>query len=154
MPGVVVGLEAVSNPDNVGAIFRSAAALGAGAVVLGPACASPLYRKAIRSSMGAALRLPFAQVPDWGAALEALAARDHALLALVADPEAEPLAAAAAGLASATRCTLLLGAEGDGLSPSTLARADRRVVIPMEAGIDSLNVAAAAAIALDRLRAP
>lgn len=150
-PGLVVALEQVSNPDNVGAIFRSAAALGAGAVVLGPTCASPLYRKAIRSSMGAALRLPFVHGQPFDEALAALREHGHTLLALTPAAGAEDLEAVAASLDPSEPRTLLLGAEGDGLSDEALATADRRVRIPMQAGMDSLNVAAAAAVAVYRV---
>lgn len=148
-PRLVVALDALSNPDNVGAIFRSAAALGAGAVVLSPACASPLYRKAIRSSMGAALRLPFGHGLPWEASLAALRAADHLLLAL--DPEGEDLEALLPEIPSGRPRTLILGAEGAGLGATSREVADRRVRIPMHFGVDSLNVAAAAAIALYRL---
>ncbi|MDA1195186.1 MAG: RNA methyltransferase [Planctomycetota bacterium] len=147
-PRLLVGLEALSNPDNVGAIFRSAAALGAGGVVLGPEAVSPLYRKAVRTSMGAALTLPYAHVEDWHAALDALAAEGYALLALTPAADAEGLAEVADALPVDRPRVLLLGAEGPGLTAETLARADRRVRIPMTRGTDSLNVAASAAIAL------
>ena len=151
-PRLVVALDTVSNPDNVGAIFRSAAALGAGAVVLGPTCVSPLYRKAIRSSMGAALVLPFVHGPAWEESLAALKARGHALLAMTPAEGSESLEAVASDLGAETRRTLILGAEGDGLGEASLAHADRLVAIAMDAGVDSLNVAAAAAIALYCLR--
>ena len=149
---VVVGLDGVSNPDNVGAIFRTAAALGAGGILLGPTCASPLYRKAIRSSMGAALRLPFCQVEDWQTGLDAFAAAGYERLALTPDAAAEDLEALVVPWTREHRRALLLGAEGPGLGHDSLTQAEHRVRIPMDGGVDSLNVAAAAAVALYALR--
>jgi tRNA G18 (ribose-2'-O)-methylase SpoU len=151
-PRYLVGLDGVSNPDNVGAIFRSAAALGAAAILLGPDCASPLYRKAIRSSMGAALCLPFCHAVSWDACLDALAESGYQSVALCLQPEARSLEDIVAATADA-RVALLLGSEGEGLSPRSIERADRRVRIDMQGGVDSLNVAAAAAVALYALRA-
>jgi len=149
-PRLVVGLDGVTNPDNVGAIFRSAAAFGAAGVLLSPACASPLYRKALRTSMGAALTLPFSHGPDWGEGLASLEAAGFTLCALT--PEgSEPLDEVARALPRGARRALILGAEDSGLSAATLERADRRVRIPMRGGVDSLNVAASAAVALYRL---
>jgi tRNA G18 (ribose-2'-O)-methylase SpoU len=122
-PRCVLVLEDVSNPDNVGSIFRNALAFGADAAVLTAPCADPLYRKAIRVSMGATLRIPFARTPDAAAALRALHARGFTSVALSARRDAQTLCALA------TRC----------------------VTIPMAEGIDSLNVATAAAIALYQL---
>ena len=148
-----LGLEQVSNPDNVGAIFRSARALGASGIVLSARCASPLYRKALRSSMGAALRLPFAHdartAPDcW----QALRAPDLERVALTTGKGAQPLEAWVRTRDPGRRAMLLLGAEGEGLCDATLAGAETHVTIPMVAGHDSLNVAASAAIALYALR--
>ncbi|MDJ0520612.1 MAG: RNA methyltransferase [Planctomycetota bacterium] len=150
-PRLVVGLDGVSNPDNVGAIFRTAAAFGVDAVLLSPECASPLYRKAVRTSMGNVLRVPFAHGPDWRAGLEVLREREFNLLALTPAVEAMALEQAMAAMWSHTPRALLLGAEGPGLGATSIELADERVVIPMPGGIDSLNVAAAAAIALYRL---
>ncbi len=150
-PHLVVGLDTVSNPDNVGAIFRSASALGAGGVILGPTCVSPLYRKALRSSMGAALRVPFSHGPDWGDGLAALKSHGYTLLALTPGVGAVSLEAAVERLTPTGRYALLLGAEGHGLGATSLERCDERIVIPMHAGVDSLNVAAAAAVALYRI---
>ena len=146
-----VGLDDVSNPDNVGAIFRSAAALGAGGIALSPTCASPLYRKAVRTSMGAALRLPFSHGPDWREGLQAFQARGVRLLALTPEEGAEELEVVAQEAATGAVRVVLLGAEGSGLGAVSLEHADRRVRIPMDGGVDSLNVAAAAAVALYRL---
>jgi len=147
-PRCVLVLEDVSNPDNVGAIFRNALAFGADAVVLTSRCADPLYRKAIRVSMGATLRVPFARAPDAAAALRRLRARGFATVALSARRSAQSLAALAP---PPERVALLLGAEGHGLSPAAAAAVERCITIPMAAGIDSLNVATAAGIALHQL---
>jgi len=146
----IVVLERVGDADNVGAVFRSAAAFGAEAVLIGPACADPLYRKAIRTSMGAALTLPFADVEPWPAALAELRAADWAVAGLTPSPHAMPLRE----FSSATRpqrVALVVGHEGEGLAESTLAACDYRVRIPIRATVDSLNVATAAAIALYEL---
>lgn len=146
--GPLVLLEGVSNPDNVGAIFRTAAAFRAAGVLLDRACASPLYRKAVRTSMGAVLRLPFHHDGSTPAHIEALRRAGVGVLAL-APAEAGPT------IEDARRDpgprALLLGAEGTGLSAAALGAAYTRVRIPMDAALDSLNVAAAAAIALYRL---
>ena len=148
----VVALDGVSNPDNVGAIFRTASALGVHGIVLSPECASPLYRKAIRTSMGAALRLPFSHGPAWDEAVSGMQARGYLLLALTPASEARRLDDVAVALPGDRPRALLLGAEGLGLRTSSLTAADIRVRIPMSGGVDSLNVAAAAAVALYRLR--
>jgi tRNA G18 (ribose-2'-O)-methylase SpoU len=140
-------LERIGNADNVGSLFRNAAALGADAVLLGPACADPLYRKAIRTSMGAALTIPFAPVADWPHALQELRAAGWSTIALTPHPSA----AAACDMGAAIRdrrCAVVVGHEGDGLTPAALATCEHRVRIPMARGTDSLNVATAAAIAL------
>lgn len=147
-PRCVVVLEDVSNPDNVGSIFRNALAFGADVAVLTAACADPLYRKAIRVSMGATLCVPFARVPDAALALRALHARGFASVALSARRDAQPLHALAP---PPERVALLLGAEGHGLSSAAAAEAGRCVTIPMAERIDSLNVATAAGIALHQL---
>jgi tRNA G18 (ribose-2'-O)-methylase SpoU len=140
---LVLVLEGVSNADNVGGLFRNAAAFGAGAVLLGPACADPLYRKAIRTSMGASLDVPFAALPDWPADLARLRADGFTLVALTPSGDAR--------LSRADRTALLVGHEGEGLSEDALSAADVRVRIPMAGGVDSINVATAAAIALYEL---
>ncbi len=151
-PRLVVGMDCVTNPDNVGAIFRTAAAFGAGGVLLSPECASPLYRKALRTSMGAALRLPFSHGPVWREGLESLLAAGYTVLALTPHGATESLEDVVASMPAGAPCALLLGAEGDGLGGSSLELAQRRVIISMPGAIDSLNVAAAAAVALYRLR--
>lgn len=137
-------LEDLNNPTNVGLVFRCAAALGIDAVLLSPRCADPLYRRAVRVSMGAVLAVPYARLPNWPEALTGVRQAGYRLLALTPDPTAHPLAAAES---PHERLALLLGAEGPGLTPAARGRADLDVRIPMTAGVDSLNVAAAAAIA-------
>jgi tRNA G18 (ribose-2'-O)-methylase SpoU len=149
--GPVLVLEQVSNPDNVGGVFRNAAALGGSAVLLSPGCGDPLYRKTIRTSMGASLVLPFAYVEDWPGGLEALRASGLHLVALTPSATAVDIDDAAVTLRR-RRLALLLGNEGYGLSQTALARADAHVRIPMRPASDSLNVAAASAIALHVFR--
>jgi tRNA G18 (ribose-2'-O)-methylase SpoU len=144
-PALVVGLVGLTNHDNVGGLFRNAAAFGADAVLLDAGTCDPLYRKAIRVSAGAALIVPFRQLADADAIL-AFAAR-HALEPLALSPGgAETLAA----LAPPARALLLLGSEGPGLPPELMVRL-RTVRIPMAPNFDSLNVATAGAIALHHL---
>jgi tRNA G18 (ribose-2'-O)-methylase SpoU len=149
-PRLLVGLEDVADPDNVGAIFRNAAAFGAAALVLSPRCADPLYRKALRVSMGATLAIPFATI-DWRDGLAALRAAGYALMALTPHPGAQRLDAVVDAGGPSRRLAVLLGAEGAGLSEATRRAAHLCVRIAMAPGVDSLNVAAACAIALHRL---
>ena len=139
----VVVLEDVVDHTNVGAIFRSAAALGFDAAALSPRCADPLYRRSIKVSMGAVFALPYARFDSWRDAMQLLRTSGFTTLALTPDPDAEDLAT----LDPPDRPALLVGAEGDGLSRRWLDSADRRVRIRMAGGIDSLNVAAATAVA-------
>jgi tRNA G18 (ribose-2'-O)-methylase SpoU len=148
---VIVGLEGVNNPDNVGGIFRNASAFAASAVVIGPGCADPLYRKTLRVSSGAVLRVPFAAALHWSGALQRLRQEGFTLVALTPARTALPLDRAIAERRAGTRWALLLGAEGSGLTPETQAAADLRVRIPMAADADSLNVAVACGIALGAL---
>lgn len=141
-------LEAVGNPDNVGGLFRAAGAFGAGGVLLDPRTADPLYRKAIRTSMGAALRVPYARVNEWPAGLHVLADRGFRIVALTPEPSAAALPALASAIHVETPVALMLGAEGAGLSREALAAAHDRVRIPISRDVDSLNVVVAAAIAL------
>jgi tRNA G18 (ribose-2'-O)-methylase SpoU len=141
---LLVVLEQVSNADNVGGIFRNAAAFGVDAVLLGPSCTDPLYRKAIRTSMGAALLIPFAMMEDWPADLDRLRGEGFRLIALTPAGDAEPLR----GVERPPRAAVLVGHEGNGLSTDALGRSDLRARIPMAGGVDSLNVVAATAIAL------
>lgn len=147
----VVILEGVNNPDNIGGIFRSAHAFGARGIVLGPGCGDPLYRKAIRTSMGAALQFPWVEARDWPAAIGRIRGRGYRVLALTTDPAAMTLRDAVA--TSPSPVALLLGSEGFGLSPEALAAADIHARIHMpNADADSLNVVSAASIALYEAR--
>jgi tRNA G18 (ribose-2'-O)-methylase SpoU len=141
----VAVLEGFTNPTNVGAVFRAAAALGLDAVLLDPLCADPLYRRSVRVSMGAALTLPYARFACWPQGLADIRAAGLTLLALTPAPDAVDLDRLTAE--DTRRCAVVLGAEGPGLAVATMASCDRRVRIPMARGVDSLNVAAAAAVA-------
>jgi tRNA G18 (ribose-2'-O)-methylase SpoU len=143
-------LEDLTDHTNVGAIFRSVAALGADGVLLTPACADPLYRRAVRVSMGAVLQVPWARLPDWKTAGPLIRGAGYELAALALRDDAEDLADFASGLPE--RLALMFGTEGEGLSRRALASATRCVTIPMEHGVDSLNVATAAAVALWAVR--
>jgi tRNA G18 (ribose-2'-O)-methylase SpoU len=144
----VVVLEDIVDHTNVGAIFRCAAALGFDAVVLAPRCADPLYRRSVRVSMGAVFAVPYARLDDWREGLPRIRAAGFRLLALTPAPDAAPIGEALAdGSAGGGRLALLLGTEGDGLSARWRDQADLSVRIPMSGGVDSLNVASAAAIA-------
>jgi tRNA G18 (ribose-2'-O)-methylase SpoU len=145
----VLVLEGVNNPDNVGGLFRAGAALGVSLVLLGPDCGDPLYRKAIRTSMGATLSLPWRQAGSWPAALTELQRAGLSIVACTPSPAALSLYE----VALPVRVAVLVGAEGPGLSAGALALADLRVRIPMHGGLDSLNVTTAAAIALSALDA-
>jgi tRNA G18 (ribose-2'-O)-methylase SpoU len=150
LDGVLAGarsilvLEDVVDHTNVGAIFRSGAALGFDAVLLAPRCADPLYRRSVKVAMGAVFALPWTRVPDWYDALPTLSARGFTTVALTLADDAVAIEEAVTGVG---RLALVLGSEGHGLSPRWEQSADRRAVIPMAAGIDSLNVAAATAVA-------
>jgi len=151
-PRRIVILEDLVDHGNVGGIFRCAAALGVDAVILSPRCADPLYRRAVKVSMGAVFAIPYARMSDWRGGLAEIRSAGFTLLALTPDQSAVPLDK----LASAGRVALLLGTEGDGLSSRWRAEADTAVCIPMSAdamamGVDSLNVVAAAAIACHEL---
>lgn len=147
----VLALEGVGNPDNVGGLFRIAAAFGAGGVLLNATAGDPLYRKAIRTSMGAALRLPFARVDDWLGTLERFREAGFRVVALTPQEDAMPIADFQGSRDAVSRLVLLVGAEGPGLGDDTLGRADARVRIPIDSAVDSLNVVVAAGIALQRL---
>lgn len=141
----ILVLEDINNATNLGAVFRSAAGLGMDAVLLSPRCCDPLYRRAVRVSMGEVLAVPYVHVVDWPGSLERVRAAGFQVLALTPAPTAVPLDELP--VAGTDRLAVLLGAEGPGLSEPALAHSDVRVRIPMSAGVDSLNVAAAAAIA-------
>ena len=148
--GTVAVLEGVGDHENLGALFRNAAALGVDAVLLGPGCSDPLYRRSVRVSMGHVLLVPFAPLPaPWPASLDALRSAGLRVAALTPAADAVPLASA--GLAG-QRVALLVGAEGPGLTAEAMAAADLRVRIPMTPGVDSLNVATAAAVAFYAIR--
>ncbi|KDE99073.1 rRNA methyltransferase [Mycolicibacterium aromaticivorans JS19b1 = JCM 16368] len=148
----VAVLEGVNDHENLGSIFRNAAGLGVDAVVFGSGCADPLYRRAVRVSMGHALLVPFARAERWPADLGELRERGFRLLAMTPDPAAQTLAEAMAGLAG-DRVAVLVGAEGPGLTETVMRASDVRVRIPMSRGTDSLNVATAAALAFyERVR--
>jgi tRNA G18 (ribose-2'-O)-methylase SpoU len=141
----VVVLEGVNNPDNVGGIFRSAAAFDVDAVVLGPACSDPLYRKSVRTSMAATLAVPFVDAGPWPDALGVLRAHGLHVIALTPASDAIPIEALSRQL---KRVAVAVGAEGEGLSSAAMRAADQRVRITMTGPADSLNVTVAASIAL------
>jgi tRNA G18 (ribose-2'-O)-methylase SpoU len=143
--GLVAVLEGINDLENMGSLFRNAAAFGVGGVLLSPDCCDPLYRRSVRVSLGHVLHVPFTRMEG----LEPLRAAGFQIVALTPAADAEPIETLAAN--PPERIALLLGAEGDGLRPGTLAGADRRVRIPLAAGVDSLNVATAAAVAFHRL---
>ncbi|MGP4029661.1 TrmH family RNA methyltransferase [Actinomadura sp. 3N407] len=148
----VMVLEDLVDHANVGSIYRCAAALGIDAVVLSPRCADPLYRRAVKVSMGAVFAIPYARMTNWHDDLGKLRAAGFTLLALTPDQTATPIDQAPTG----DRVALMLGSEGDGLSSHWLDEAHEGVCIPMSPdamsnGVDSLNVTAAAAIACHAL---
>jgi tRNA G18 (ribose-2'-O)-methylase SpoU len=147
---LLVVLEDVTNPDNVGSVFRNARAFGVDGVLLTPRCTDPLYRRAVRVSMGGTLQLPFARVVSCVEAFESLRAAGFARVALTPGPGARRVDEAARRLAGAERVALAFGTESEGLSAKALAAADVRACIPMAPGVDSLNVATASGIALHR----
>jgi len=147
----VVVLEDVVDHTNVGAVVRSAAGIGADAVLVTPRCADPLYRRAVRVSMGTVFQVPWTRIAPWPDGLDELRALGFTVAALTLTPDAVDLDAFAAD--PPERLALVLGTEGDGLSAGATRRADVAVRIPMAGGVDSLNVAAAAAVALWALRA-
>jgi len=145
-------LEGVNDHENLGSIFRNAAGLGVDAVIFGTGCADPLYRRAVRVSMGHALLVPFARSQRWPGDLELLRDNGFRLLAMTPDPRADTLADAMGALAR-QKVAVLVGAEGPGLTETTMRASDIRVRIPMSRGTDSLNVATAAACAFyERVR--
>jgi tRNA G18 (ribose-2'-O)-methylase SpoU len=150
---LLIATEEISNHDNMGGIFRSAAAFGAGAVLVSPRCCDPLYRKAIRVSMGHALRLPYAEYPAGKQGIQTLRERGVASIALSTGHDSIAISDAARRLAAdpPERVCLLLGSEGAGLSGPMIENADLRVRIPIAPGVDSLNATVAASIAMQRL---
>ncbi|RJQ82528.1 RNA methyltransferase [Pseudonocardiaceae bacterium YIM PH 21723] len=142
-------LEGVTDHENLGSLFRNAAALGIDGVVLAHGCSDPLYRRSVRVSMGHVLRVPFTVMPYWNLGLKTLREHGFTIAALTPAADAESLAEADLGQKTA----LLLGSEGHGLSEQAMADADLRVRIPMAGLVDSLNVATAAAIAFYQVTA-
>ena len=146
----VVIVEDVVDHTNVGAIFRSVAGLGADAVLVTPRCADPLYRRSVRVSRGTVLQVPWTRLPEWDDAVPLLHAAGFTIAALALADDAVGLRAFAA--TAPERVAVVVGTEGDGLSRAALAAADTIVTIPMAHGVDSLNVAAATAVALYALQ--
>ncbi|MDT5402648.1 MAG: hypothetical protein QOK33_5879 [Mycobacterium sp.] len=142
----VAVLEGVNDHENLGSIFRNAAGLDVDAVVFGTGCADPLYRRAVRVSMGHALLVPYAWAADWPRELDTLRDNGFHLLAMTPNPAARTLAEALSELAD-VKVAMLVGAEGPGLTEHAMRASDVRVRIPMSRGTDSLNVATAAALA-------
>ncbi len=140
----VVVLEDVVDHTNVGAIFRCAAALGVDAVLLSPRCADPLYRRSVKVAMGAVFSVPYARIEQWYDAVAALSAAGFTTVAMTLGADSVAIEEAVTGR---DRVALLMGTEGHGLSERWISTADVRAVIPMSAGVDSLNVAAATAVA-------
>lgn len=148
----VAVLEGVNDHENLGSIFRNAAGLGVDAVIFGTGCADPLYRRAVRVSMGHALLVPYARTAQWPGDLALLRERGFRLLATTPNAAAQSLPAAMATIRR-ERVAILVGAEGPGLSTMALRASDLQVRIPMTRGTDSLNVATAAALAFyERVR--
>lgn len=141
----VAVLENISDHTNIGAIFRSAAALGVDAVLISPRCGDPLYRRSIRVSMGAVFQIPWARLPDGPGGLGLLHGAGFTTAALALEPDSLTIHDLAAR--NEEKLALILGSEGYGLSQETLSAAELSVMIPMHAGVDSLNVAAASAVA-------
>ena len=148
----LVALERVGNADNIGAIFRNAAAFGADAVLLGPDCADPLYRKAIRTSMAATLTVPFAQAVPWPVALHELRAGGMRVIGL--SPRADAPSIRDVRATFDDRVTIVLGHEGEGLTHEAMDACDALARVPMTGAVDSLNVATACGIALYELASP
>ena len=151
----VAVLESIVDPTNVGAIFRSAAALGMDAVLVTPTCCDPLYRRAVRVSMGTVFQIPWTVIggrpADWpGSGLARLRALGFRTAAMALSDDSVPMDDPR--LLAEERLAVVLGTEGDGLARRTIAECDYTVRIPMERGVDSLNVAAASAVAFYQLR--
>lgn len=144
---LLVAMERVGDADNVGSIFRNAAAFGVDGVLVGPACTDPLYRKAIRTSMGAALTMPFVDAQPWPGLLQDLHADGWAVIAMTPSPAALPIADVA-DIVRSQRTVVVVGHEGDGLTQDSLAASSYQARIPMASGVDSVNVATAVGIAL------
>lgn len=146
----VVVLDDIVDHTNVGAIFRSVAGIGADAVIVSPSCADPLYRRSVRVSMGAVLQVPWTRAQSWSFLRDSLHLHGFTIVAFALSEAAVSLSDISK--APPSKAALVFGSEGDGLSSKVLADADVVVTIPMKAGIDSLNVAAASAVAMWSLR--
>lgn len=147
----IVALERVVDADNVGSVFRCAEGFGVDAVLLSPGCCDPLYRKAIRTSSGATLMIPFGTGEPWLDAIDRCKALGFVVVATTPRADAKDIGAFTATAEARGRVAVLLGTEGQGLTDEVLARADVRVRIPMSGTLDSLNIAVAAGIVLQRL---
>jgi tRNA G18 (ribose-2'-O)-methylase SpoU len=147
----LVVLEAVTNADNVGGVFRNAAAFGADGVLLSPTCCDPFYRKAIRTSMGTVLRVPFARAESWPAAIDDVRVAGFTIVALTPREPSETLDSFRSR-PRPERLALIIGTEGAGLTPAIETAADHRVRIATSGAVDSLNLAVATGIALYELR--
>lgn len=139
---LVVVLEDLVDHTNVGAVFRNAAALGVDAVLVSPECADPLYRRSVKVSMGSVFSVPWTRADPWPSTLEHLRSRGFRTLAMSPDPSGRSLV----DVRGHERVAVVLGTEGAGLTEAALELCDERVRIPMHAGVDSLNVAAASAV--------
>jgi tRNA G18 (ribose-2'-O)-methylase SpoU len=158
-PPLLIVLEGLNDPENIGAVFRNAAAFGAAAVLLDPTCGDPFYRRAVRVSVGHALDLPFARLDQWPDGLGRVRAAGFMVCGLAPHPahgaEGGPERRTLREVSGRrVPVALVLGAEGPGLSAAVLDAVDAVVTIPMAPGVDSLNVATSAAIALERLSGP
>lgn len=146
--GLSVLLERVRDPDNVGSIARSASAMGVRALLMSPECADPFYRKAVRTSMGAVLTTTIVNASPWPDVLDALKASGHTLIATTPNPAAMDIAALDFSSEAQRSIILMVGSEGEGLSPDALNAADIHARIPMTTAVDSLNVGVATAVAV------
>ncbi|MEJ1087583.1 RNA methyltransferase [Microbacterium sp. Mu-80] len=142
----VLVLEDIADPTNIGAAIRVAAGLGADAVLVTPRCGDPLYRRSVRVSMGTVFQVPWTRIGEWSEAARQLHAHGFEIAALALSEDAVTLDAYAAS--APERVALVMGTEGEGLSDAALKAADRIVTIPMAGGVDSLNIASAAAVAV------
>ncbi len=147
---VLVLCPEISDPTNLGTIIRTAAAFGAAGLVLGAAGTDPFSRRVLRTSMGTVLRTPIAETEDWSTVLETLHGAEFESIAAVLEPDAEPLS----GVPRPRRVALVFGNEDQGLPQSLTARCTRKVMLPMAAAVDSLNVAVAAGIMIHHFAAP
>jgi tRNA G18 (ribose-2'-O)-methylase SpoU len=145
-------LERVNDHENLGALFRNAAAFGIDAVLLCPQCSDPLYRRTVRVSIGHVLHVPWTRATPWPDAVAAVSARGFRVLALTPQPTARALDTIA--IRPGERVAVILGAEGPGLTEDALDQARDRVRIPMAPGVDSLNLSVAAALAFSHLAPP